>query len=370
MSEDEIYFRFIAWLDKAWWHLPASKHLLPAIRALLRPDEAQLLTGLPFVPTDLEELAALKAIGAQEIGGKLDALAKKGVVWKRKQGSSVLYNLNDAFFIFFQGPFYAIHPDPAAEDMASPLNRYVRDGLMDQLAPTHTKGLRAIPINKTIEDPRTILPYEDVMGLVDSQGFLSVSKCACRQRKRLDPDSAPCDHPEEVCLHFGDLGQYLVDNGLAREITREEAKKILQEAADAGLVHAVSNRQQEPGTICNCCKCSCIFFESYHVLRHDRSHDFSNYRLKTNPETCKACGLCVERCPVEALRLGESAAATNKHGKVAMLDPGRCLGCGVCVHKCPTRSLILEPREEFHDPPQDMRQWMKRLIEDQRRLGH
>ncbi len=369
MSQEEIYTRFIRWLDKAWWHLPESEHLVPSIRALLRPEEADLLTGFPFTPKALEELAAQKGMEAGELGAKLDALARKAVVWKMKKGEDLYYHLNDAFFLFFRGPFYALNPDEATKAMAPPLNRYFHDGLMNQLAQTHTKALRAIPINKTIEDPRRILPYEDVIALVDSQDCIAVSKCACRQRKRLDPDSAPCNHPEEVCLHFTDLGHYLVDNHLAREITREEAKEILKTAADAGLVHAVSNWQKDPDTVCNCCKCSCLFLESYHALKHDKSHDFSNYCLKTNPETCKACGLCVERCPVQALRLETSPVAPNKYAKAAMLDPGRCLGCGVCVHKCPTESLTLERREEIHDPPKDMREWMKRWIEDQGRAG-
>jgi hypothetical protein len=37
MSVDEIYSRFIAWLDKGWWHLPASEHLLPSIKAFFTP---------------------------------------------------------------------------------------------------------------------------------------------------------------------------------------------------------------------------------------------------------------------------------------------------------------------------------------------
>ena len=133
------------------------------------------------------------------------------------------------------------------------------------------------------------------------------------------------------------------------------AREILEGAADAGLVHAVSNWQQDADTICNCCACSCLFFESYHVLKHEKSHDFSNYRLKITSETCQACGLCVQRCPVQALRLKETPLAQNDRGKVAALNPDQCLGCGVCVHKCPTRSLILESRTEIQDPPKDMR---------------
>jgi electron transport complex protein RnfB len=203
-----------------------------------------------------------------------------------------------------------------------------------------------------------------VMGVVASQDFFAVSNCACRQRKRMDPDAAACNHPEEVCLHFSVLAHYLVDNGLAREITKQDAIEILDLAADAGLVHAVSNRQQDADTICNCCRCSCVFFESYHVLKQDKSHDFSNYRLKINQATCKACGLCVERCPVNALSLEHCPLSKDKRGEAATLNANRCLGCGVCVHKCPTQSLILERRREIEHPPNDMREWMQRWITD------
>jgi len=367
VSEKEIYSRFITWLDKGWWRLPASEHLFPSIKAFFTPQEAELLTGIPFTPTELKELANLKGREPDDLAAKLDALARKGAVWRTEKDGSLLYNLNDAFFIFFRGPFYAAPLDQATKAMAPPLNRYVRDGLMDQLAPVQTKALRTIPIHRTVEDPRRIAPYEDVMVIVDSQDFLAVSNCACRERTRSDPDSAQCEHPKEVCLHFGDLAHYLVDNGLSREIKREEAKDILKVAADAGLVHAISNRQKDADTICNCCRCSCVFFESYHVLKHDKSHDYSNYRVRINPETCKACGLCVQRCPIQALTLEDSPLAENKQGKAAtLMNPDQCLGCGVCVHKCPTQSLILEARAQIQDPPKDKREWMTKLVMDQK----
>ena len=235
---------------------------------------------------------------------------------------------------------------------------------MDQFAEAHTKGLRAIPIDKTVEDPRRILPYEDVVRYVESQDYCTVSNCPCRQRKNLDPDSPDCKHPVEVCLHFGTLGHYIVENGLGREITKEETREILKKAAESGLVHAISNWQEGADTICNCCQCCCLFFEAYHVLKHDKSHDVSNYRVRTNPETCKGCGFCVKRCPMDALELQESPLATNKKGLVAVLTPELCLGCGVCVYKCPTKSLILERREEDTPPPKDAREWMERWYRD------
>jgi formate hydrogenlyase subunit 6/NADH:ubiquinone oxidoreductase subunit I len=368
MSEKKVYERFIEWLDKAWWRLPESDHLMPTVMAFYTPEEAALLTGIPVSgkSKSLEELAEMKGMDPSELAPRLDALARKGAVWRSVKGEIVRYKLNDSFFTFLRGPFWAAEPDEGTKAMASPLNKYFFDGFMDQFAHAHTKGLRTIPIHKTIEDPRRILPYEDVVKYVDSQDYCTVSYCPCRQRKNLDPDSNDCEHPLEVCLHFGTLGHYIVDNGLGREISKEETKEILKQAAESGLVHAISNWQQAADTICNCCKCCCLFMDAYHVLNHSKSHDVSNYRVRANPDTCGACGLCVDRCPMDALRLEDFAEAANKKGKAAVLDPNKCLGCGVCVYKCPTQSLILELREEICHPPEDAREWMGRFMADRK----
>jgi formate hydrogenlyase subunit 6/NADH:ubiquinone oxidoreductase subunit I len=364
MPEEKVYVRFIEWLNKAWWGLPESEHLMPTIMAFYTPEEAALLTGIPFSGRNLEELAELKGVDPIELEPKLDALARRGAVWRSVKGKTVRYSLNDSFFIFLRGPFWAAEPDKATKATASPLNKYFFDGFMDQFAHAHTKGLRAIPIDKTVKDTRQILPYEDVVKFVDSQDYCTVSYCPCRQRKNLDPDSSDCTHPVEVCLHFGALGHYIVDNGLGREITKEETKEILKQAADSGLVHAISNWQRGADTICNCCNCCCLFLDAYHVLKHNKSHDVSNYRVRINPNTCKACGLCVKRCPMDALQLKTSTQATNKFHKSVVVDEDLCIGCGVCSHKCPTESLILERRKETYDPPKDVREWMERWNED------
>jgi len=365
-SEKELYQELIDWLRKAWWGLPESEHLMPTVQAFYNPEEAALLTGIPFSGRSLEELAEMKGMAPEELAPRLDALARKAVVWRSEKGGTTRYSLNDSFFVFMRGPYWAEKPDEASEATTKPLNKYFYDGFMDQFREAHTKGLRTIPIDRTVEDPRRILPYEDVVKFVDSQDYCTVSFCPCRQRKLLDPDSKVCDHPLEVCLHFGLLGHYIVENGLGREISREETKEILKQAAESGLVHAISNWQEGADTICNCCMCCCLFFEAYHVLKHHKSHDVSNYRVRNTPETCKACGLCVERCPMEALRLEDSPEASNKKGKVAVLDPDKCIGCGVCVYKCPTQSLILERKEEIYAPPKDTREWMERWYADKK----
>jgi ferredoxin len=208
------------------------------------------------------------------------------------------------------------------------------------------------------------MPYEDVGELIKSLDYFTVSYCPCKHRKNLDPGSSDCEHPDEVCLHFGDLGRYIVENGLGREITREETFEILRESAKSGLVHGVSNWLDGVDTLCNCCKCCCMWLEGYHVLRQPTSLSPSNYQVRNDDEKCKACGLCVKRCPMEAQRLEESPAANNKFGKVSVATLQRCIGCGVCVYTCPVEALTLEHRESTEQPPKDVQEFAKHFLTD------
>jgi hypothetical protein len=155
-----------------------------------------------------------------------------------------------------------LNSDELGRKTASLVNAYYLDGYYEQYAPIHAKGLRALPINKTIEDTRQILPYEDVVKVLDKFEYFTVSACPCRHRKNLDPDSSNCKQPTGNCLHFDELGRYCVENDMDREITRQETEQILKEAADAGLVHGISNWREKPDTICNCCSCCCLWMEA------------------------------------------------------------------------------------------------------------
>ena len=366
LSEREIYQELIDWLRKTWIGLPEADELLPLIKARYSPEDAVILTGMPFSPKTLEELAQNKGMDKEELAAILDDLAAKGVVYCLDKAGSRFYSLNDSFFTLLRSSFWPGRTDEVSTTMAPLVNQYYFNGFFDQYAHAHVRGLRALPIEETIheEGMHKILPYEDVVKALDDQDYFCVATCPCRHRKNLDPASPDCAYSTENCLHFGSLARYMVTNSLGREITREEARNILRQAADEGLVHGVSNWVKGVDTICNCCKCCCMWFESFHVLKHMKSMDASNYKILAHPETCKACGLCVKRCPMEAIHLEDSGQAQNKKGKAAIPDTSLCIGCGVCVHKCPTHSLKLAHRGELNDPPADPREYTKRFFLD------
>ncbi len=353
----EIYQGFIDHMDNPVFKFTASEHKMPMITSLLSPEEAGFLTGFPHNSRTLEEIAEIKQMDSSELLPKIKELCRKGVIYEGIRGESVRYRLWSASEMFIRVMFWKEGDQEPAKTVAPHANKYYMDGWMSQIKDAKHPGLRAIPIQETVEAKTEFLPFEDILQVVDNYEYYTVSHCPCRQRHRLDPDYLDSRYPSEVCLHFDELGRYCVENGLGREITKEETLAILKKAADAGLVHGISNYEKNPDTICNCDLEYCTFFKPYHQLGFEKSQDASNYLVKSTVETCKACGLCVKRCPMDALQLKFSPKATNKFRKAVEVDESLCIGCGVCVHKCKPKSIMLERKAEITRPPKTAKEF-------------
>ena len=333
------------------WEFTPSEHLMPMLTSFLSSEEAAFLTGFPHGSRTLEEIAEMKKMDANELLPVIKEHCRKGTIYSSRRGESVRYRLWSPQEIFIRVPYWSGKDEEPLKTMAHHVNKYYMDGWYEQKRPFVRSELRAIPINETVESGTELLPFEDILQVIDNYEYYTVSHCPCRVRHSIDPDYKESNYPSEVCLHFDELGHYCVENGLGREITKEETLEILKKAADAGLVHGISNMEEKPDTICNCDIEYCTYFKPFHQMGFDISHDKSNYLVKTDPETCKACGLCVRRCPMDALQMKFSTKAPNKYHKAVVLNEDLCIGCGVCVHKCKQKSIVLERKAEITRPP-------------------
>lgn len=308
MGEEKVYQRLIDHLREWYMGLPEAEVLLPLVKNRYTEEEASFLADFPFLPQTIEDLSRRLQEPLEELTPKLEALAENGLIFESRSGPIVRYALNDSMFSLYRSPFWSGKDDENMQELSHLANRYFDQGYGQEFGAYPTMGLRAIPIQRTISDTRHILPFEDIAQVVSQEDYFCTSHCPCRQRKKLDPEAATCRHETFNCIHFGRLARYMVKQGMGKEITREQTLEILKEAAEAGLVHGISNTREGMDTICNCCSCCCLFLESRHKLQL-YGHQPSNYIVSINASTCQACGLCVERCPMKALELTPSAEA-------------------------------------------------------------
>lgn len=74
-----------------------------------------------------------------------------------------------------------------------------------------------------------------------------------------------------------------------------------------------------------------------------------------NGELCIGCGACVERCPVDILRI-------SAEGKAYAAYPDECMTCFLCERNCPVGAIDVDPMKEVLPPAygQDRRPLEKR----------
>lgn len=61
-------------------------------------------------------------------------------------------------------------------------------------------------------------------------------------------------------------------------------------------------------------------------------------RIEISDEECKGCGLCIEACPPNVMRLSERLNSRGYHP--AMYLGSGCTGCGICFFACPEPGAI------------------------------
>lgn len=296
---------------------------LRILEKLFTPDEAELVMCMSTRLETAKAVAGRCGLEESETAQRLESLAGRGLLFRTRLRGEAHYS---AFQYIFG--IYDFQVSRIDRELASLMEEYFPHlGVIK-------KQFRVVPVEAALDATPTVATYDRIRELVAGQEVISVSPCICRKEQEL-LDQA-CSRPSETCLGFGIAAEYRIENEIGRRIDAQEALKILDLAEESGLVLCPTN-SEDIAFICCCCACCCGMLR---VLKDsDRPADEirSGHRARIDPGRCNACGVCLERCPMEAITAGETGAG---------IDPRRCIGCGLCVSACPEEAVFLKQRPE------------------------
>ena len=328
-------------------------------------DELDLIYAFSTKPSQtLEELKQSSGFSEEKIEQLATSLAKKGLIFNQPSSSGIMvYRILPLMTVglleyMFMGELKGDEKERQLADLFEELIRQIRDQNqanydnlvprfeaappVDRTVPTRSteegKKITIIPLDKKVEVPEEfVLPSQSVEEIINKFDEIAVGHCFCRQRHKTLGESCDTDAPVRNCFTFGKSARHVVAQGFAQMVTKEEARKIMKEAEEAGLVHKAfhpgSNVSRPETSICNCCKDCCDTIR----LWKDGALPLLNstyYLSVIDPEACTGCGICVERCPTEAIHLNQDGVAER--------DETACFGCGICAHFCPEEAVSLK----------------------------
>jgi Pyruvate/2-oxoacid:ferredoxin oxidoreductase delta subunit len=342
MDENKLYESLATHLDQGVMGSPKSPALTEIIKILFPVEEAEIAVKLPMQNRTLSELKEIFPEKAETLEDILAHMVKRGTVFtSQRPGQERKYRLLPSVVGWAETPFWSGKDTDDTRKLAPLWLKYREEAFGQELARGDMPVMRVLPISRTLRNSSEVLPFEALKPIVEEQSFCAVAHCPCRLMKRSVGEG--CDHSLVNCMHFGAMGRHMVEQGMAREVTTDEALKILKEANEEGLVHSVDNIEGYTRTICNCCGCCCVFLDTKKKMG---IHAFSpsNYVARVDGELCAACGTCEERCPMGAVTVGDE--------DVAEVDEDLCIGCGVCTPTCAAEAVDLARRGEVKRPPQ------------------
>lgn len=340
--------------------MPVTGTLIELLQTILDEEEAKFIQIFDKSSLNLQEIRERCDLDEDSLAGMLDGLLHKGalmVTRSRSTGVDV-YHLMPPFPGLFELTMVRGGTGEKEKRLAVLFEKLFQElaGLIQANYEPAMEALknvppitRVVPVECEVDVKQdTVMPYEDAMRIVDKFDTFAVSHCYCRHHKDLLGN--PCRVTDEKvnCLTFGRSARFMIDYGFGKEITAEEAKRILRESEEAELVHKFFHEKSDPRrdefAICNCCKCCCGTFDLYYRGAAPMM-TYASHRALVDEDLCNGCEVCVERCPMEAIALD---------GGAARVEEGKCIGCGVCAYHCPSEAITLERtgmRSVFVPPP-------------------
>ncbi len=359
-EEPDVYRQLQQHLDNMPVGFPATKTgvEIRLLKQLFTPEEAEISLKLTFSPEPLKRIYRRfkkSGISMEELEGKLDEMMGKGLINGGANPAT-----GEKFFAnaFFAIGIFEYQVGRLTKEFVEDMEEYLQEAFIEEFYKTGIPQLRTIPIEASVENEKVVSTYDEVRKIFETRSPISVTECVCGQASELKGTS--CNHElKERCFQFGTGAYYYISQGLGREISKEEALKILDKAQETGFVMQPTN-SQKPIALCCCCGDCCEVLTHAKKLPNPAELFATNHFSVIDADLCTGCGVCVDRCPMDALTLVEDISTVNR---------AKCIGCGVCIPTCPTEAIHLEKKEKEIVPPSNTMSMYTKMMHEKARLA-
>lgn len=348
MGHHHSFDSLVTRLNKFPQGAPPSDRLFDILKMLFTEKEAGLVAQLPIRPFTVKDAAGIWKCSVSEAQKILDTLASRALLVDIEQQGEQTYCLPPPMAGFFEFSLMRVRTDIDQKALSELYYQYINeedDFIRDLFVQGETSLGRVFVQERAVKSPYDleILDYERATHIIETATAIGVGICYCRHK--MEHVGKACDAPQDICMTFNTAAHSLIKYGHARAVDKSECLELLHKAWDHNLVQFGENNRQGVNFICNCCGCCCEALLAVQRFGITRSIH-SNFILQPKRQECVGCGLCVKRCPVNALSM-----ETTPQGERPVVNKDICLGCGVCVRCCPKADLELVPRPERVIPP-------------------
>ncbi len=328
---------------------PYSENLIALIKGGFNEREALAALAIPndLLPLEVapfKEIQKRSQLPARELSELLEGLAARGQIFGRPAADGGPgYALLQVGYGMPQSYFWGGQSDPTAQKMAKLVLGYFRVDTTRQIyGGRPTKTFRYAPASLSVDLPKQgVLPQEMMEPVVAAAQQIALCHCPCRTSAKV-LGRTDCNHSLEVCLKYDEMAEFVLDRGLGRAISADEALAVLKASEEEGLVHMVDNAEGAIKHTCNCCGHYCWNVGILRRRKIPRDVLMASYFIRsTETEECIGCGACAEICPVDAIRMEDD---------MAVVDQDWCIGCGVCAVPCPTGAISIVRRVDERPP--------------------
>jgi len=369
-SEDEVYKKLHKEIDERMpIDFPAHQSGLEIkiLKLLFTPEEAAIAIHLSALPEPLDKIYKRVtksgiSISKERLEELLNNLNEKGAI----QGGGSVYDKKHNRRRYRLLPWaigiFEYQLGRVTKEFAELAEDYSLGVFYKEFHNKNKHGqMRTIPIEKSLSPDYTVSTYDNIRDIIAIKvDKIAIMNCICREQHEILEEPCELSSTRRCCVMFNDAAERRINDGIGKEVSKEEFFEILKKYQKEGFVLQPEN-SQNPHFMCVCCGCCCGVLKMAKQYPKPAEYYSNNFYAQSDPELCNGCGTCVKRCQMDAITL---------NNEKAIVDLDRCIGCGNCVPTCGMNAMKLYKKDKSVTPPKSSgRMYVKMMMKKRGILG-